>query len=337
MKYYGVRIESANTLLNRQIKEYAKFGDDIMWFTSDVDALQFCNKHFEQRIANQQALPELFEHEATTLPGIAYIWVENELPGTRNAAQINGCVGVCDTLKPKEATFVYCPPPQAITMEASQCRQFLYYVDFHQRALPRIAAAYRKDFNLHLPDGYQPTLVPSDVLFVHYGSTAFDKQVFKPVQSRCYDTKPVYGFWASPICTENSWYAWCNREGYNDYNPNQRVEFYCKPGSKVFQIDTLDDITFLIKNYPAPYNTYMLQYGSYMEYGLPYLGIDYEAMSKDFDGICYNYTELGNILGPWDCDSIVIFNPDIMEFRDIVLYPEDFSPNDMNIDDNDER
>lgn len=81
----------------------------------------------------------------------------------------------------------------------------------------------------------------------------------------------------------------------------------------------------------------MLQYGSYMEYGLPYLCIDYEAMSKDFDGICYNYTALRNLLGPWDCDSVVIFNPDIMEFRDIVLYPEDFSPNDMNIDDNDER
>jgi hypothetical protein len=323
MRYYGARIASANTLLSGQAKMYMQSGYDVMWFTSEPEVLQFCNKCLEHRIDSQTRTPELFEQEATTLPGVAYIWIENELPDAMS--------------KPKEAVFVYCPPPQAFPIEISQSQKFLYNTGLHQWTLPKIVAAYQKDMTLQLPDGYKPILVPSDVPFVHYGTTTFDKQMFKPVQSIPQHAKPGGGFWGSPICTENSWNAWCKREEYNEYNPNQRVEFYCKPDSKVFQIDTLDDITFLIKNYPAPYNPYMMPYGSYMEYGLPYLGIDYEAMSKDFDGICYNYTELGNILGPWDCDSIVIFNPDIMEFRDIVLYPEDFSPNDMNIDDNDER
>lgn len=324
MKHYGIRLASANVLLDGNIKALSYSDTDIMWFLSDTAALQFCNDYFAQKAETQNAKPEAYEHEKTKLPGIAYMWVEDELLELQQIC--NGqtdCIGIGNTVKPKNAELVYCPPPNAKITDASQSRQYLYSTDFHKKILSRIAATYLKNAEIRLPDGYQPKIVSPDTYFVHYGSTKFDEKTFTPISSRRHDVKPSYGFWASPLYTRNSWLEWCNRENYANYDINQRMEFSLKPDAKVIQIDSLDDITFLIKNYPIPYNRYMLPYGSYMEHGLPYLGIDYEAMSKDFDGINYNHTELGNILGPWDCDSVVIFNPDVMEFRDIVIYPED--------------
>ena len=87
------------------------------------------------------------------------------------------------------------------------------------------------------------------------------------------------------------------------------------PNAKVIKVQTLDDIAYLIKNYPAPFTSKMSIYESYVRMGLPYRAIDYGKMSKDFDGIEYSYTKLGNILGQWDCDSVIMFNPDAIDFN----------------------
>jgi hypothetical protein len=102
------------------------------------------------------------------------------------------------------------------------------------------------------------------------------------------------------------------------------LEFTLKPEAKVFLVRTQEDIAFLLKNYSMPLTSDMLTAGTYIERDMfPCLAIDFEAMSKDYDGIDYSYSNLGNLMGEWDCDSVCIFNPDIMRFHEIEMIPED--------------
>ena len=318
-KYCGIRITSADALLDGKMSGYQQPDADVMWFTSQEAAIAFCDKYFQQKEEMRKELPELYNQERCSLPGAAFMWYTDTLPPLSRVSHVTpGYLGRGDPGSKSEFTYL---PPSGYNSEQSPygARPYLYFSDM----VAGIAKAYTSEGAVKLPDDYQPKLVPADVAFVHYGSTEFDMDVFERAYTRSFDVKPESGFWASPIDTSNSWDAWCKREHFHLNHPNIRCEFTVSQTAKVLQVFTMDDIAFMLKNYPAQCESGILPYGNYMEQGLPYLMIDYEAMSKDFDGIYYDHTSLGNILGPWDCDSVCIFNPEVMQFREIELVPVD--------------
>lgn len=326
-KYYGIDIRSANIVRYGDIHDMSLIdaNSKIAWFVTEESAIRYADKCFQERLEQREVLPELFEHETSTLPGIAFLYMEDNLPKLMES-RIPGCIGIGGVEGLKNTPFVYCPPP-GFDSASDPCghRQFLYYTGLHTQDFRKIVEAYDKDFEVYLPKGYQPQLVPTEAsqhprVYVHYGNTKFNPSVFEAVYTISHDLKPQAGFWASPTDAKISWYE---REYFRHNDPNGRVEFTLKPDAKVFMVQTLDDIAYLLKNYPAPFTSGLGTTGTYVEQGLPCLAIDFEAMSQDYDGLDLAYSSLGNIMGVWDCDSVCVFNPDIMKFREIELVPVD--------------
>lgn len=155
--------------------------------------------------------------------------------------------------------------------------------------------------------------------FIHYGSTDFDPKLFHPVKNFCeYSNKPLHdtGFWATPIVTENGWRDWC--EG-NEWRTNgsylsRFFVFHLRPSAKVLKIENNDDVTkFLNSKYQK---RFWNSIGSYARDIAP----DFEKLSKDFDALYARIFENKDLrsgtywqLYGWDVDSILIFNPSIIE------------------------
>lgn len=136
--------------------------------------------------------------------------------------------------------------------------------------------------------------------FIHYGAKEYDPSKFKPVSNRF--AKPKGGLWGSPVDSEWGWKEWCEAESFADCNEGFR--FKLKKGSKVFIIDSYKDMMDL------PFKCY-----SETEYQVKYL--DYESSSRKYDAIWLTekgqvetqFSEPVNLYG-WDCESILVMNPD---------------------------
>ena len=146
--------------------------------------------------------------------------------------------------------------------------------------------------------------------FIHYGSPNFDKSKFKEIKNQVFawnKPMPKTGLWASPIDSSYGWADWCNEEGFRDCNTDNSFVFKLEDEVKILTINNESDLNKLptIKNRIAG------------------KGIDFEKLSKTYDAILL--TEDGqwktrhgyplNLCG-WDCESILIMNPNsIVEIK----------------------
>ncbi len=165
-----------------------------------------------------------------------------------------------------------------------------------------------------IPADYKPKLVPTvasqnPVTFVHCGSSVFYPNAIKPVRAYL-SQKPEGGLWASPVETNKGWEKWRAGEMDAHYEQDQRFEWQLKPGAQVLSITTMDDVAYLIQ-----------KYGMQMDYASGYLpdrgfgchDIDWAAVAMDFDGVYYDFTKLSDTLFTWDCDSVVMFNGNMIQ------------------------
>ncbi|MHA1757370.1 MAG: hypothetical protein ACTSVV_11410 [Promethearchaeota archaeon] len=151
-----------------------------------------------------------------------------------------------------------------------------------------------------------------DIIFVHYGSTEFNIYQFDPVKNRedgWY--KPIGGLWASPLNSEFGWKDWCKAEmSKRECNPYNAFYFKLKENAKVYIIDSFKDAMNCI-----------LMKGINNK-----LHIDYEAMSRKYDAIFLTvkgeketrFSKPLSLYG-WDCESILIMNPDCIAILDNVF------------------
>lgn len=150
-------------------------------------------------------------------------------------------------------------------------------------------------------------------IYIHYGSTYFDFGRFNPIKNRNGWVKPSGGLWASSQEYDFSWYDWLDREGYNSsddtdfskYKNNGFFKFKLNT-SKILTIKTDEELDDVMKDYAN-------------KEGLIYSitkCLDFEKLSNDYDAIevlISNDYRLNISLMGWDCDSILIFNPNIIE------------------------
>jgi hypothetical protein len=306
--YYGVTLHSPDVVYEGEINDVSLVNStsSIAWFKTLNGALQFAQGAFEGRPLTTQP------------PGLAFIYIDSK-PILSSDSPIPQCAGEGGVRSAMSASLAYLPPPGFNPEDLYDCNQFVYIPGF----LKQLVDAYHWDASTVIPIDYKPQFVDKDTVYVHYGSTVFNKECFTPAYTRMHDLKPDEGFWASPVNASWSWLDYCQEEHFCNYNPNRRLEFSLSPNARVFKVRTIEDLAYLIQKYPAPWVAGMDTHTSYISQGLPARAIDYEAMANDYDGLDYSFTNLGNILGCWDCDSVVIFNPDVMQFREIELLPED--------------
>lgn len=144
----------------------------------------------------------------------------------------------------------------------------------------------------------------NDKIYVHYGHKEFDPEKFNGnIKNKPYWSKPANwaGLWASPVDTDFSWKKWCELEEFRECSKDNCFKFKLKDNAKVLTVTELSDAS-----------NYII--------GDEFCGgLDFEQMIKDgYDAIELihgdNYRELHfSLFNSWDCDSICIFNADILE------------------------
>lgn len=136
--------------------------------------------------------------------------------------------------------------------------------------------------------------------------------------------KPYGGFWASAIDSKYGWKEWCENEGFVCHVDNY-FDFTLKDNAKILYLKTLDDIFNILKFYPmfliqCYQNQALFKYfreqekynkddliGNIMA---PECILNFEKLVKyGYDAIEVEIDELYYILYGWDCDSILVLNP----------------------------
>lgn len=150
-------------------------------------------------------------------------------------------------------------------------------------------------------------------VYIHYGHDEF--HLPDPIRNIGYFTKPNGGLWASRKDDELGWKNWCENEEFRlyafDKSFDKSFEFILKDNANVLVLNDRDQLDDL----PQIGNPELLGYNKENRTSTCYL--DFEKLSKTYDAI-----ELVNIgqfywaLYGWDCNSILIMNPDIVEVID---------------------
>ena len=144
--------------------------------------------------------------------------------------------------------------------------------------------------------------MPAKPVYIHYGSDVYNTP--DAIQNRELFTKPRGGLWASRRDDDcNTWKTWCECEKFRLDKLNYSFEFTLKDSAKVLELNDVEQLNDLPKLKPWNKND---QYDDCL--------LDFEKLATEYDAI-----ELRNIcdfywpLYGWDCNSILIMNPDIVE------------------------
>ena len=140
--------------------------------------------------------------------------------------------------------------------------------------------------------------------YIHYGHKTFDKIRFCPVKNREGFTKPVGGLWASKINSQNGWKAWCEDNNYGECVDDNSFEFTLSDNTRVLTINNNKEL----ENLPKADSIFKLSFSTFLDFEK--LALDYDAIeiniSSDYSGLYFS-------LYGWDCDSILVMNPDIIQ------------------------
>ena len=145
--------------------------------------------------------------------------------------------------------------------------------------------------------------------FIHYGSEHFSKKMFKePVYDgdrvRCLN-KPSKGFWGSPVNAKHSWRDFCLSEEFDVSSLDKHFKFKIKESARVLKVLNIKDLFSLYR-----------KYGVIGEYGRR--ALNWKKIVKEYDAMLLLIPDDFDLLyrlnlTSWDVDSIVVFNPDIVE------------------------
>jgi len=146
-------------------------------------------------------------------------------------------------------------------------------------------------------------------VYIHYGHKEFNINLFEPIKNLFYRNKPLGGLWASPIKSENNWKSWCEMNSFRVCEEENSFCFILSPDANIYRIDESAhamQMPQIWQRYPEWFDILR------GEESFP----DFEYMlSCGIDAILYNLSNddrLYWILNGWDCDSLLVMNPDVI-------------------------
>lgn len=146
-----------------------------------------------------------------------------------------------------------------------------------------------------------------DKIYVHYGTRWWNPQIFRQIVNQPHFTKPAGGLWASPIDAKYGWKDWNEVEHVKECREENSFRFKLRDDANVLYIRSADDLK---QHLPKKY-----EHRSVGQDFLPvYLDFE-ELLHRGIDAV---YVEVSAdhrlywALYGWDCDSILIMNPDII-------------------------
>lgn len=114
--------------------------------------------------------------------------------------------------------------------------------------------------------------------------------------------------WASPVNTSMGWKDWCEEEKFRDCDENNSFKFNLKDTANVIFINSSSDLESLPKEkITSPTTKIYLDFESLLNSGVDAVQVNLSNdHTEDWSERLY-YKLYG-----WDCDSIIIMNPDIV-------------------------
>lgn len=163
-------------------------------------------------------------------------------------------------------------------------------------------------------DGRYIQVLKDENSYVHYGDVAFAREKFEPIVDRDFSNKPDGGLWASSCEAENSWCAWCEENDFRKTSIDKHFYFNVVATANILRIESLEDcseltfqpVGYMHKEYQDT-NYKVIDYRACMESGIDAIEYKYDIASQSED-----FEEIDTIMWGWDCDSILILNPDII-------------------------
>ena len=148
------------------------------------------------------------------------------------------------------------------------------------------------------------------VTYTHFGHTKFDKENFKEIKNRPMCIKPSGGFWASRTDAKYGWKEWNENNCFSACNNNNKIVFQLSDSTRVLELHTVDDAKRMKTEYGGKNDIPNL-------FDIPFfMTIDFEKMKEDYDAVEYFVSDdwgLYDEMYGWDCDSILILNPDVVQ------------------------
>lgn len=140
--------------------------------------------------------------------------------------------------------------------------------------------------------------------YIHYGSSRFDRKKFQPIENQGYRTKPLGGFWASSENSVYSWKTWCETEemGWCD---GENFAFHIRDTANVIHIKNVEDLSNLPTCDSLIYGVICLDFEKMLTEGI-------DAVELHLSDAPQVNSDLLFSLYGWDCDSILIMNPEII-------------------------
>lgn len=140
-------------------------------------------------------------------------------------------------------------------------------------------------------------------MYVHYGHKQFLKNRFREIRNIEF-VKPEGGLWASDVNAEYGWREWCEDETFLLCSEENAFYFELAADANILHIRKKEDLEDLPKQKTE------------FEYVTRNI-LDFEALKEaGVDGIELHLSEDHRLyweLYGWDCDSILIMNPDIVQ------------------------
>ena len=153
------------------------------------------------------------------------------------------------------------------------------------------------------------TKMPDDTIYIHYGSPKFDINKFHPINNIKFSNKPHGGLWTSPINSEHNWRWWCLDNHYETDRLNEHFSFKLKDDANICRISSRQDLIELKQQgFCHDYADSFLHPKDYYPDFEKLVDAGYDGMAVIMNNNLY-YSLYG-----WDCDSLLIFDPDCMIF-----------------------
>lgn len=150
-------------------------------------------------------------------------------------------------------------------------------------------------------------------IYIHYGSCEFNPFINFPIKNRRYRNKPVGGLWASKIDAEFGWKQWNNENNYKECDPRNSFCFELHDENRLAIIRCLNDVFKLpiIKEEEEESSRFLgiyIDFEECLHQGIDAIELDWFRYKHKipFD----NPENLYWTFYGWDCDSIVVLNPD---------------------------
>lgn len=139
--------------------------------------------------------------------------------------------------------------------------------------------------------------------YIHYGDDNFDINKFIPISNRSEATKHFGGFWGSRKNADFAWKEWCTEIDLKSKDLTKKIQFSLSNGAKILVINNIK----LLDKLPQNEENHIVN--------KLFVTLDFEKLSKQYDAIEVLISEderLYELLYGWDCDSILVMNPNVI-------------------------